>query len=87
MPITLHSIVDFERSDVVYFDDVREPDYARHVVRWVVDDSKIPDVDVFADEFALGVVSDTLRNDMLTLKPTGIMFIALAELYEPLIGT
>ena len=71
----------------MYFDDVREPDYARHVVRWVVDDSKIPDVDVFADEFALGVVSDTLRNDMLTLKPTGIMFIALAELYEPLIGT
>ncbi len=87
VPFERHVIVDFANADIVYFDDIEEPDYAKRVLRWAVDDSKVPETSIFSDELALTVVTDEFRKRLEELRPSGVELIALADLHEPLLGT
>ena len=87
VPVQRYVIVDFDQAKIAYFDDIVDPRYARRVLEWVIDETKIPELEVFSDRFGLTIVTESLKNRLEEVGVTGSAFISLASLKEPLLGT
>jgi len=61
--------------------------YARRVLEWLIDDTKVPELEVFSDKFGLTIVTESLKNRLEEVGVTGLAFISLGSLKEPLLGT
>ena len=85
VPLHRYQIVDFDSAELVYFDDIREPKYARRVLRWVVDTSQVPDLQVFSDRMGLTIVTESFASRLK--QASGIKLVRLDRLHEPLLGT
>ncbi|GAA5504582.1 hypothetical protein [Novipirellula caenicola] len=85
VPLHRYQIVDFDSAELDYFDDIREPKYARRVLRWVVNPCQVPDLQVFSDRMGLTVVTEDFASRLK--HASGIKLIRLKQLHEPLLGT
>lgn len=87
VPRQRFDIVDYENAEIIYFDNVIDRRYARRVLTWVVDESKVPSFRIFSDQFGKTIVHQSMKEELEEGGSSGIVFIPLDSLREPLIGT
>jgi hypothetical protein len=85
VPIRRYQIVDFDNAEIAYFDGIREPKFARRVLSWAVDGSRVPELQVFSDRMGLTIVTERFASELNSV--TGVKTIRLDQLHEPLLGT
>ena len=80
-------IVDYSAAEMIYFDDIVDPRYARRVLTWAVDPAKVPDHRVFSDKFGRTLVESSLKAELADGYSEGILLTPLRSLKEPLLGS
>ena len=84
VPRTQYCIVDFKSAELVCFDGISEPRYARRVTRWAVDPSSVPPLDLFSDQLGLTIATHEVSS--VLDSASGLREIHLDVLDDPLLG-
>ena len=87
VPKQRFDIVDYREADIAYFDDVVDPRYARRVLKWAVDESRVPGNRIFSDRLGRSIVNRSLKQELENGFSDGIVLIPLSSLHEPVLGT